>query len=138
MSGASDIPVRAAMTASPVMIDGLASVGEALATMQARRISALVVDRRDDRDEYGLVLITDIAREIVAHDRPLDRVSVYEVMTKPALGLHGDMNLRYAVRLMARHSLTHAVVMDGRDLAGIVTLRDLTLRHFESAREAPG
>lgn len=127
------VPVRAAMTAAPLTIDGLASIREAIEAMQARRISALVVDRRDEGDEYGLLLIADIAREIVAAGRSLERVSVYEVMTKPALALHGEMNLRYAARLMARLATTHALVMEGRDLAGIVTLRDLTLRHCESA-----
>jgi CBS domain-containing protein len=132
------VPVRAAMTAAPLTIDGLASIRDALETMRARGISALVVDRRDEGDEYGLLLIADIAREIVAVGRSLERVSVYEVMIKPALCLHGEMNLRYAARLMARLSTTHALVMEGRDLAGIVTLRDLTLRHFESAHGPRG
>lgn len=132
MSDTPVVPVREVMTPNPVTIDGLATVADALAVMRERKISSLVVDRRDEQDEFGLVLIADIAREVIAQGRPLERVNVYEIMTKPALGIEAGMNIRYAVRLLTRLGLSHCLVLERRELTGIVTLRDMTVRHFEA------
>jgi len=126
------LPVREAMTLEAVVVDGLTTVSHALAMMRERNISSLVVDRRNERDEYGLVLVGDIAREVVNANRVPSRTHLYEVMTKPAPSLDAEMNVRYAIRLMQRLSLTHALVVDQRKLLGIVTLRDLVI-HFLNA-----
>lgn len=123
-----DLPVRDAMTAGPVVADGLTSVSDALGMMRARNISSLVVERRNDRDEHGMVLVADIARAVVEGNRSPSRTHLYEVMTKPAPTIDAEMNARYAIRQMQRFSLTHALVMQGRTLVGIVTLRDLVMR----------
>lgn len=128
MNERADMSVRDAMTGAPVAIDGLVPVDEALTIMRERNISCLVVDRRDEEDEYGLLLISDIAREILGKSRPVSRTHVYEVMQKPAPTLAAEMKIRYAARFMGRFGLSHCVVLSGRTLAGIVTLRDLTIR----------
>ena len=46
-------------------IDGLATAAEAMATMQRLKISSLVVTRRHDDDELGLITVSDLAREAV-------------------------------------------------------------------------
>jgi hypothetical protein len=43
------------------------------------------VDKRNDNDEYGMVLISDIAKLVLAKDRSPDRVNVYEIMAKPLI-----------------------------------------------------
>ncbi|NJL50230.1 MAG: CBS domain-containing protein [Blastochloris sp.] len=119
------------MTDDPVTIDGMANVNEALAIMEARGISSLVVKRKDADDEYGLMLISDIARGIAASRRPVERIQVYEVMQKPAPAVDSDMKLRYAIRYMTRFGLSHCVVLRGRELAGIVSLRDIAIRFLD-------
>jgi signal-transduction protein with cAMP-binding, CBS, and nucleotidyltransferase domain len=110
-------------------IDGLATVAEAVATMKRLRISSLVVNRRHDDDELGLVTVSDLAREVIAPNRAPERVNVYEVMSKPALAVRPGMLARYAVRLLVRFGVSRALVVDddGAPL-GLVTLRDLVLR----------
>jgi CBS domain-containing protein len=79
------------------------------------------------------VTISQIAREVIANDRPADRVNVYEVMAKPVLTLPIDMQTKYAVRLLVEFKLTRALVVDqSRIPVGIVTLRDMVLRHDEA------
>ena len=109
-------------------IDGLATVAEAVATMKRLHISSLVVNRRHDDDELGLITVSDLAREVVAPDRAPDRVNVYEIMSKPALAVRSGMLARYAVRLLVRFGVSRALVVDddGAPL-GLVTLRDLVL-----------
>jgi predicted transcriptional regulator len=136
MTQEAGLRVGEAMTADPLMIDGMASVNDALAVLREWNISCLVVNRRDADDEYGLLLISDIAREIAIRNRPVARVQVYEVMQKPAPALNADMRLKYAIRYMTRFGLSHCIVLRGRDIAGIVSLRDITVRFLETTTSA--
>jgi len=117
------------MTPEIRIIGRTATVAEAIEAMREAGVSSLVVERRNEDDEYGLVAVTDIAREVVANDRPADRVNVYEVMTKPVLTVPVDMQTMFAVRLLVRFKLSRALVIDhARGPVGIVTLRDMVLR----------
>ena len=109
-------------------IDGLATVAEAMAAMRELQISSLVVNRRDDDDELGLITVSDLAREVITRDRAPERVNVYEIMSKPALAVRSGMLARYAVRLLVEFRVSRALVVDedGAPL-GLVTLRDLVL-----------
>ncbi len=109
-------------------IDGLATAAEAMTLMRRHSISSLAVNRRDGDDEYGLLVVADIAAEVVARNRAPERVNVYEIMTKPVLTLPSDMLARYATRLLVRLGLSRALVVDhNRNLLGLATLRDLVL-----------
>ncbi|MCY3820818.1 MAG: CBS domain-containing protein [Gammaproteobacteria bacterium] len=128
MSEQREARVEDVMVTDLYNINGLASVGEAVQMMKKHRVSSLVVDRRDADDEVGLVEVADVANEVIARNRAPDRVSVYEVMTKPVVTLPPGMLVRYAVRLLARLGHSRAVVVDdGRNAVGMVTLRDLVL-----------
>ncbi len=122
------ITVSEALTASVRTIDATATVKDAIQMMREHALSSLAVERRDEHDEYGLLVIADIAREVIAKNRSAERVNVYEIMSKPVLTLPADMKIRYAVRLLVRFDLSRALVVDsGRRPVGIVTLRDMVL-----------
>ncbi len=113
-------------------VDGLATVSEAMSLMHRYRVSSLVVPRRDNDDEFGLILVSDIARRVIAKNRAPERVNVYEVMSKPVLTLPSEMQARYAVRLLVRFAVSRAVVVDhDRNPVGITTLRELVLGHVQ-------
>lgn len=122
------VKVRHAMTPSPRLIDGLATVREAMDLMREHGVSSLVIDRRHEGDEFGLVVVHDIASKVIANDRAPERVSVYEIMSKPALTVDVDMDVKYAIRILTRFQLTRALVTEQGKLAGIVTLRDMAIR----------
>jgi predicted transcriptional regulator len=109
-------------------IDGLATVAEAMAEMKRHSVSSLVVKRRTDDDELGLITVTDIARDVIAPNRAPDRVNVYEVMSKPVLTVRAHMQARYAVRLLVNFKVSRTLVVDdeGSPL-GIATLRDMVI-----------
>lgn len=111
------------------MIDGLVSVREAVEAMARHGVSSLVIERRHDGDEFGLVTVSEVAERVVALNRSLERTSVYEVMDKPTLTLNPAMNVKYAIRLLAQLGLRRALVLDGDGLLGLVTLRDMVLSY---------
>ena len=109
-------------------IDGSATVAEAMAMMKRLQISSLVVNRRHDDDELGLITVSDMAREVIARNRAPERINVYEIMAKPALTVRSGMLARYAVRLLVQFRVARALVVDDAGAPrGLVTLRDLVL-----------
>ncbi len=120
--------VSQAMTASVYTIDATATVKDAIQAMREHRVSSLAVERRDEHDEFGLLVIADIAREVISQNRAAERVNVYEIMSKPVVTLPADMSIKYAVRFLVRFELSRALVVDAeREPVGVVTLRDMVL-----------
>ena len=117
------------------MIDGVASVRQAIEDMKRLGVSSLIIERRHEGDEHGVVTVQDIANMVVGVNRSAERTSVYEIMTKPALTLNAAMHVKYAVRLLARLGLTRALVNEGDALAGFVTLRDLVVSYSDPPGE---
>ena len=132
--------VRAVMSPMPAPIDGVATVHEALERMREEKVYSLVVQRRRPGDEYGLVVVSDIANKVIAHNRSPDRVNVYEIMSKPVLSVSADMEIKYAIRLLGRFGLSRGVVVDGNEAVGFVTLTDMVFRYYEqeATRREPG
>jgi CBS domain-containing protein len=121
------IRVRDVMKTDFGTIDGIATVAEALKKMKSLKTSVLVVNKRHDDDEYGLLTAGDIARHVLAKDRAPDRVNVYEIMSKPVISVHPDMDIRYCSRLFADHNLVRAPVLDGRNVVGMISPNTLVL-----------
>ncbi len=121
------IRVRDIMRTEFGTIDGIATVDEALRLMKGLKTSVLVVRKRHEDDEYGMITSADIARHVLARDRSPERVNVYEVMEKPVITVHPDMDIRYCSRLFARYSLVRAPVVERRQVIGMVSPNSLVL-----------
>ena len=126
------------MTPTPQVVDGLATVREAVDLMSANGVSSVVVDRRHPGDEYGIVVIHDVAEHVVSKNRSPDRVNVYEIMSKPVISVHAGMEIKYAARLLYSFGLSRAIVTERGDLIGLVTLRELVLRAVADSGAAEG
>ena len=122
--------VRELMRPTPGMIDGLATVQEALDMMRRENVGALVIDRRHEGDEYGIIVLSDIAAKVIAENRSPARTNVYEVMSKPVLTVAGGMDIKYAIKLLSRFGLARALVTESGQLVGLVTLREMVFRYL--------
>ena len=108
-------------------IDGVATVADALIKMKALKTAVLIVNKRNEDDEYGMLTSGDIARHVLAKDRAPDRVNVYEIMSKPVISVHPDMDIRYCSRLFANYNLVRAPVLDNKKVVGMVSPNALVL-----------
>ena len=122
------IRVREVMKKQFDLIDGRMTVMEALRTMRHVETKSLIVDKRHDDDEYGMVLISDIAKKVLAKDRSPDRINVYEIMTKPLLTVDPDMDIRYCARYFEKFDLSRAPVVENRKVIGIISFTDMVLK----------
>ena len=122
------IKAREVMREKHLELDGLATVKEALDAMKAAQAELVIVKKRHEHDAFGIVLLSDIVKKVLAKDRAPDRVNVYEIMSKPVVGLDPDMDVRYCARLFDRFGLANVPVIEGGRVLGIVSYEELVLR----------
>ena len=122
------VRVRDVMKESVDIVDGLITVADALRRMKHVNNLALIVDKRHPDDEYGIVLLADIARQVLALDKSPERVNVYEIMSKPVLGVPPDMDIRYCARMFDKFGLSLAPVIDQGKVVGLVSYSGLVLK----------
>ncbi len=127
MSDRKLIRVRHVMKPKVDIVDGMTTVKDALATMKHTETKALIVDKRHENDEYGIVMLSDIAKYVLAKDRAPERVNVYEVMSKPVICINPDMDIRYCARLFDKFGLSRAPVVENGKVIGIISFTDMVL-----------
>ena len=128
MTEKSIVRVRDVMKAEFDMVDGMTTIRDALNSMQHKETKCLIVNKRHTDDEYGMLLVSDIARQVVGRDKSIDRVNVYEVMAKPVITVDPNMDIRYCARLFERFDLTRAPVVDSGQVVGIISFTDMVFR----------
>jgi CBS domain-containing protein len=134
MSERQTVRVRDVMKREFDLVDGNLTVREALDGMRHEETRALIVDKRHPDDEYGIVLLSDIAKKVLAADRSPDRVNLYEIMSKPVLGIDPEMDIRYCARLLERFGIMRAPVVERRTVIGVVSFHDLVLRGMRAGQ----
>ncbi len=112
------------------LADGLDTVKFALQEMEHHDSHTLIINKRDEDDEYGIVLLADIAKKVIAKDRSPGRVNLYEIMSKPVISVRANMDIRYCARLFSRFGLKIAPVVDEKsgELVGTVSYNDIVLK----------
>ena len=128
MSDRKVVRVRDVMKVNVDIVDGMSTVSEALQEMKHIDTKALIVDKRHDDDEYGIVLLSDIAREVMAKDKAPGRVNVYEIMSKPVVCVDPKMDIRYCARMFDRFGLSRAPVVENGKVIGLVSYTDMVMK----------
>ncbi len=119
------IKARDVMRARHLEMDGMATVAEALAAMRADKFSVVIVKKRSEHDAFGIVLLSDIAKKVLAGDRAPDRVNIYEIMSKPVIPVEPGMDVRYVARMFDSFGLSNAPVVENGQVIGIVSYDEL-------------
>ncbi len=120
----------AEVMSSPVMaITPADPVARAKNLMLRHGVKRLVVI--DQGKPTGVVSMRDLAERLgrgtsTWRHRPIDHISVARVMSKGLVNVALGTDLGKAAELMLRHGISSLVVLDGKELAGIVTKTDLT------------
>ena len=126
------IPVSQVMRKEVTFVNGLTTVFDALRIMKKVQATCLIVEKRHETDEYGMLLFSDIAKQVLAKDRAPERVNVYEIMAKPVIAVRPAMDVRYCARLFDNFGISHAPVIDDDNVVGIVSYYLLVLEGLPS------
>jgi predicted transcriptional regulator len=126
------VQVKDAMTTNNYQFaDGMMTVAEGIKLAKQFNVSALIINKRHGQDEYGLVMLADIAKEVLAKDRSPDRVNLYEIMAKPILSVDPNMDVRYCARLFERFSIHLAPVIENNEVIGMVDYINMVFSQAE-------
>ncbi|RRJ83927.1 CBS domain-containing protein [Aestuariirhabdus litorea] len=127
MSEQRRITVSEVMKGQFIEMDGLMTVAEAIQALVKESAHTLIIKKRHDHDEYGIVVLADISKKVLARDRSPERVNLYEIMTKPVLSVAPDMDIRYCARLFDQFGLACAPVLDKGQMVGVITYEEIVL-----------
>ena len=127
MKDRKEISVRQVMREKVTEVDGSIDVMEAMRIMKRAESTSLIVKRRYDNDEYGMVLFSDIAKQVIGKDRAPERVNVFEIMAKPVISVRPQMSIRHCARLFEEFGISHAPVVENDQVIGIVSYYLLVL-----------
>jgi len=127
MKDTREITVRQVMRDKVTFVDGAIDVMEAMRIMKRAGSTSLIVNRRDENDEHGMLLFSDIAKQVIGKDRAPERVNVFEIMAKPVLSVRPQMSIRYCARLFEGFGISHAPVVEDDKIIGIVSYYLLAL-----------
>jgi len=119
------IKARDVMREQHLVLDGMATVAEALQAMKQESVTVAIVKKRSDHDAFGILLLSDIAKRVLAKDRAAERINVYEIMSKPVIPVEPDMDVRYVARMFDSFGLSNAPVIENGQVLGIVSYREL-------------
>jgi len=120
-----DAKVRDVMTPGPIGVDYHQSIAEAARTMRDWGVGAVLVVRNDSL--YGLVTDRDLVVRAVAEARGADE-PVGPLSSGNLIGVDADADVREAIRLMREHTVRRLPVLEDGQVAGIVSLGDLTMQ----------
>ena len=122
------IRVSEVMKTEVDIVDGMMTVSEALKSLKYPDTRTIVVDKRYEDDEYGVVMFRDIAIKVLVPNLSPDRINIYEIMSKPVIFVDPQMDIRYCTKLFDNFGLYRAPVIDNKKIVGLVSYTDIVLK----------
>lgn len=108
---------------SVLSIEPSATMAQAVEKMVAHRCGCLVVCHGEAM--VGIISERDVLRTISGVPDTLDKISVEERMTKDVITGPPDQNINDTMGLMTKNHVRHLPVVDGGQLAGIISIGDV-------------
>ena len=106
-------------------VDAGRTVLEAARYMMERNVGALPVLRNGEL--VGILSERDIMNRVVAVGRTPGTTAVSEVMTANPRAVFADESIEDCLFIMREFGFRHLPIVDGRELKGLVSLRDVLM-----------
>jgi len=127
VSNKTRVTAKDVMTQNYVKMDGMKTIQDAIKVMKDNNTDVIIVNKRDQHDAYGILLLSDIAKQVLAKNRAPERINIYEVMSKPVMSLPAEMNIKYCARLFEQFGLSTAPIIENEEILGLVGYKELVL-----------
>ncbi|SNZ09926.1 CBS domain-containing protein [Persephonella hydrogeniphila] len=125
-----DIMKREVCTISP-----MASIKDALKVMKEKDVKALIVDKQHPHDAYGIITYTSILKAVYAEEGDIELLNVYDIAVKPAISISGEVDIKYAARMMVNFNIKRVLVIENNQLQGIISMTDIIESLFREIGE---
>ncbi|MFP8777668.1 putative nucleotidyltransferase substrate binding domain-containing protein [Hydrogenophaga sp. RWCD_12] len=123
-------PVRALIRRAPITLSPQTSIREAARIMSEQRVSSVLIVEQDLL--FGLITDRDLRNRVIAAGLDTAR-PIADIATLAPMSVDVRAPAFDALLLMARHAIHHVPVLDGQQIAGMITATDLTEQHSTSA-----
>lgn len=112
------------MVEGVITIDAEAPVMRAVKIMNENEIGCIIVTRKGRA--IGIVTERDLLKRVIGKSKNPKTTKVREIMTKPLIAGHPDMDLEEATKLMFKMKIKKLPVIESEgDLRGLITLTDV-------------
>ncbi|WP_116995622.1 cyclic nucleotide-binding/CBS domain-containing protein [Desertimonas flava] len=122
MSPRPDAQVRSLEWAEPIVVDGSSSLRAAAAALDGCQVGALLVT--GGRRNIGIVSERDVVAALRDGADP-DRLRVDRIASRPVVTTAPDERLIDVARRLITDHCRHVVIVDGDEVVGILSMRDL-------------
>jgi len=116
-----------------VTIEPHRTVWDAIQTLNENKIGALVVTGPDG-DVAGIITERDILRVATEQCDRIKETTIGDVMTRDVIIGVGEDRLDYVMGIMTQNRIRHLPVMDGEELAGIISIGDVVNAHLQETK----
>lgn len=117
------LKVEDVMVKEVITIDENSTVKEAADIMNKFEIGCLIAVRKGKA--MGILTERDLLKRVVAEGKDANKTKVKDIMTSPLVVAEPTMDLGEAVKLMFQMKIKKLPVVDGKKLAGLVSLTDI-------------
>ncbi len=107
------------------IVSPLATIHEAVEMMLGCSCRALIVDRADEDDAYGIITYQEIVYRVIAKSLIPTRTRVGEIMVKPLIVINPTLRLPFIAQLFANTNIENAPVIENHEIVGIISSVDL-------------
>jgi CBS domain-containing protein len=108
-------------------VESTRTVLEAARYMMEHNVGAVPVLRSGELT--GIISERDIMNRVVAVGRTPGTTAVSEVMTANPRAVSADESIEECLFIMREFGFRHLPIVDGKELKGLVSLRDILMRH---------
>jgi CBS domain-containing protein len=99
------------------------TVFEALRVLAEHEIGALMV--MEHGKVIGILSERDYTRKVALEGRNSRETRVSEIMTRDVISVSAHTDTREAMALMSRHKIRHLPVIEGAEVLGMISIRDI-------------
>ena len=108
------------------------SVIDAIRLMAQKGVGAVLV--MEGAGLVGIISERDYARKVVLHGRSSAETAVREIMTAEVVTVGLQQTVAECMRIVTEHRIRHLPVMDGDEVAGVISIGDLVKAVIEDQK----
>ena len=108
------------------------SVIDAIRLMAQKGVGAVLV--MEGAKLVGIISERDYARKVVLHGRSSADTAVREIMTAEVVTVGLQQTVAECMRIVTEHRIRHLPVMDGDEVAGVISIGDLVKSVIEDQK----
>ena len=108
------------------------SVIDAIRLMAQKGVGAVLV--MEGAKLVGIIAERDYARKVVLHGRSSADTAVREIMTAEVVTVGLQQTVAECMRIVTEHRIRHLPVMDGDEVAGVISIGDFVKAVIEDQK----